>query len=155
MTKLTMECNDRADDDTSQGRDECLRVKTAPDECPPCGKRKSSSRQRRPARGRNSSPQPEHNQLREDGVTREDRVSNISNDLERASRSYEKFQKKANHSPGRQQAPPDPARTRTASRSASSPAEQREESVKRHTKEADTTHDGLSQRRSYGSKLRG
>ena len=33
-TGLIMECHDRADSDTSRGRDECLRVNTAPDGCP-------------------------------------------------------------------------------------------------------------------------
>ena len=34
MTRLILECHDRADSDTSQGGDECLRVNTALDECP-------------------------------------------------------------------------------------------------------------------------
>ena len=94
-----MECHDRADSDTSRGRDECLRVNTA-------------------------------------------RVSTMRTNGSQATAREG------------QQVPPEPARTRKASRSASSPAEQREESHKRHTKAADTTHDGLSQRRSYGTKTR-
>ena len=86
MTRLIMECHDRVDSDTSRGRDECLRANTAPSAGQP--------------RGRNSSPQAEHNQLREHGVSRDDRVSNTSNDAERALRPYlQQFQKKANHSP--------------------------------------------------------
>ena len=155
MTGLIMECHDRADGDTSRGRDECLRVNTAPG--------RSTLRQKevklktvQPARGRNSSPQPEHSQLREHGAAREDSVSNMSNDPERALRSYvQQFQKLANHSPGgaasSTRSSKDENRVKF-SRQPSSTARRERQITQRA---ADTAHDGLSQRRrSYGSNPR-
>ena len=99
MTRLIMECHDRADSDTSRGRDECLRVN--PDRCPRRVKGKQAHDSAGQPRGKNSSPQPEHYQLREHGISRDDRVSSTSNDAERAFRSYaQQFQTKAKHSPG-------------------------------------------------------
>ena len=53
MTTAIMECHNRADNNNSRGRDECLRVNTAVDECPRWGKKKSISG-RKPTRCRNA-----------------------------------------------------------------------------------------------------
>ena len=78
------------------------------------------------ARGRTSSPQPEHNQLREHGAARDD--------PERALRSYvQQFQKKANHSLGGAASSNRSSKDENSVKvSRGSPAIQREDSDKSH-----------------------
>ena len=124
--RLIMECHDRADSDTSRGRGECLWVRHSPDECPTPSQKE--------AKLRTAQASTRQKQLTSGGVSRDDRVSNTSNDAERALRSYvQQFRRRRATVQQWQQAPPDPARTRTASRSVGSPALQREESDKTHT----------------------
>ena len=67
----------------------------------------------------------------------------------------QQFQKKANHSPEGAASSTRSSKDANSVKVSSSPAVQREESDKRYTKAADTTHDDLSQRRrSYGSNPR-
>ena len=93
-----MECHDRADSDTGRGRNECLQVNAARTSV----HAEANGSQAQDSAGQHAAETAHlsQNQLREDGVTREDRVSNISNDPERALRSYAQQFQKANRSPG-------------------------------------------------------
>ena len=60
-----------ANSDTGRDHDECLRVNTAPDERLGGDKGRQAQDSAGQPRGKNSLPQAEHNQLREDSATRE------------------------------------------------------------------------------------